>query len=77
MGVGYVVGCYVELAEGGDGHSGMCDVLYVSMRGRGGDHVEKLLGFVATICGQEHICGEDHTITTANLHRLHKDGDGS
>lgn len=75
MDIGHLVGRYVQLAEGGDGYSRMCDVLYVSMSGKPGDHVEKLLRFVTAVRGQQHVCGECHTIPTADLHWLHKDAD--
>lgn len=49
--VSHKVGCYVHLAEGGDGQSGMCNVLYVSMRRRVGDDIQELLRLVRTIRG--------------------------
>lgn len=51
MHISHKVGCYVHLAEGGDGQSRMFDVLYVSMRRRVGDDIQELLRLVCAICG--------------------------
>lgn len=74
MRVGHKVSSYVHLAEGGDGQSRMCNILHVSARRRPDDDVQKLLGLVCAVCGQEHICGENHTVPSADVDRLYKDG---
>ncbi len=51
MHVSHKVGCYVHLAEGGDGQSRMFDVLYVSVSRRVGDDIQKLLGLVCAVSG--------------------------
>lgn len=75
MHVSHKVGCYVHLAEGGDGQSRVFDVLYVPMRRRVGDDIQQLLRLVCMVRGQEHVCGENHTVTAADVHWFHKDGD--
>lgn len=64
---------YVQLTEGGDGQSWVSDVLYVSVDRRVCDNIEKFLGLVCPVCGQQDICGEDHTIPTGDIDWLHKD----
>lgn len=51
MNISHKVGCYVQLAEGGDGQPRMFDVLDVSVRRRVGDGIQKLLRFVCAVCG--------------------------
>lgn len=74
MCVSHKVSCYVHLAEGGDGQSWVCDVLDVPMRRRLDDDVQKFLGLVCAVRGQERICGENHAVPSADVDWLYKDG---
>lgn len=49
------VSCYIHLTEAPDGDARIADVLYLSVLGWGGYHIEELLWLVSTIQHQEDI----------------------
>ncbi len=70
MYVTHQVCCDVQLTERLDLHSGVFDVLHMSMCWRNSDDVQQLLRLVSAVYSQQDVCGEDHTLPATRPHRL-------
>ncbi len=70
MYVTHQVCCYVQLTERLDLHSGVFDVLHMSMCWRNSDDVQQLLRLVSAVYSQQDVCGEDHTLPATRPHGL-------